>query len=85
MRALGWHAGRLEPGHLADLVTVTLDSPRLAGAAPADLVDHLVFAATASDVTHVTVGGNPVVEDGHHLLVGDVGAALARALAAVDA
>jgi formiminoglutamate deiminase len=85
MRALGWHAGRLEPGHLADLLTVTLDSPRLAGAAPADLVDHLVFAATASDVTHVTVGGNPVVEDGHHLLVGDVGAALARALAAVDA
>jgi cytosine/adenosine deaminase-related metal-dependent hydrolase len=85
MDALGWDAGRLEPGRLADLVTVTLDSPRLAGARPADLVDHLVFAATAADITHVVVGGQQVVKDGRHLLVGDVGAALARAIAAVDA
>jgi cytosine/adenosine deaminase-related metal-dependent hydrolase len=83
MRALGWHAGRLEPGHLADLVTVTLDSPRLAGAAPADLVDHLVFAATAADVTHVVAGGRPLVQDGRHLLVGDVPAALSRAIHAL--
>ena len=85
MDALGWDAGRLEPGRLADLVTVTLDSPRLAGAHPPDLVDHLVFAATAADVTHVVVGGRQVVTDGRHLLVGDVGAALARAIAALDA
>jgi formiminoglutamate deiminase len=84
MDALGWDAGRLQPGRLADLVTVTLDSPRLAGARPADLVDHLVFAATASDVTHVVVGGRSVVEDGRHLLVDDVPAALARAIAALD-
>jgi formiminoglutamate deiminase len=85
MDALGWDAGRLEPGRLADLVTVTLDSPRLAGARPADLVDHLVFAATASDVTHLVVGGRLVVQDGRHLLVGDVGAALADAIHALDA
>jgi formiminoglutamate deiminase len=81
--ALGWDAGRLEPGRLADLVTVGLDSPRLAGARPADAVDQLVFAATAAEVRQVVVGGRPLVEDGRHLLVGDVPAALAKAIAAV--
>jgi formiminoglutamate deiminase len=83
MDALGWDAGRLEPGRLADLVTVGLDSPRLAGARPAEAADQLVFAATAADVRQVVVGGRRVVEDGRHLLVGDVPAALAKAVAAV--
>jgi len=83
MDALGWDAGRLEPGRLADLVTVGLDSPRLAGARAAEAADQLVFAATAADVRQVVVGGRRVVEDGRHLLVGDVPAALARAIAAV--
>jgi len=84
MAALGWTAGRLAPGQLADLVTVGLDSVRLAGTRPADAVDHLVFAATAADVTSVVASGRRVVEDGHHLLVGDVPAALHRAIAALD-
>jgi formiminoglutamate deiminase len=84
MDALGWDAGRLVPGRLADLVTVRLDSVRLAGARPADAVDHLVFAATAADVTSVVASGRQVVADGHHLLVGDVAAALGRAIAALD-
>jgi formiminoglutamate deiminase len=33
MRSLGWDAGAIEPGRLADLVAVRLDSPRLAGVA----------------------------------------------------
>jgi formiminoglutamate deiminase len=84
MAALGWDAGRLAPGRLADLVTVGLDSVRLAGTRPAEAVDHLVFAATAADVTSVVAGGRQIVRDGHHLLVGAVPAALARALAALD-
>jgi hypothetical protein len=32
----------------------------------------------------VVVGGRPVVEDGRHLLVGDVGAALTHAIHALD-
>ena len=84
MDALGWDAGRLAPGRLADLVTVGLDSVRLAGARPADAVDQLVFAATAADVTSVVVSGRQVVRDGRHLLVGDVAAALDRAIAALD-
>jgi formiminoglutamate deiminase len=83
MEALGWHAGQLHPGRLADLVTVGLDSVRLAGARPAEAVDHLVFAATASDVTSVVVSGRQVVRDGRHLLVDDVGTALVHAIAAL--
>ena len=44
----------------------------------------MVFAATAADVTSVVVGGREVVRDGHHLLVGDVAAALDRAITALD-
>jgi formiminoglutamate deiminase len=79
-RSLGWpEAGRIEPGALADLVTVALDTPRTAGTDPA----QAVFAATAADVRQVVVGGRQVVRDGAHLQVGDVGAALAAAVAAV--
>ena len=84
MDALGWDAGRLAPGRLADLVTVGLGSVRLAGTRPAEAADQLVFAATAADVTSVVVSGRQVVGGGRHLLVTDVGAALARALAGLD-
>jgi len=81
MDALGWDAGCLAPGRLADLVTVGLGSVRLAGTRPADAVDQLVFAATAADVTSVVASGRQVVGDGRHLLVDDVGGALGRAIA----
>jgi formiminoglutamate deiminase len=83
MATLGWDAGRLAPGQLADLVTVGLGSVRLAGTRPAEAVDHLVFAATAADVTSVVASGRQIVADGRHLLVGDVPAALDRAIAAL--
>jgi formiminoglutamate deiminase len=83
MAALGWEAGRLAPGQLADLVTLDLGSVRLAGTRPADAVDQLVFAATAADVTSVVVSGRQVVRDRRHLLVPDVGAALDRAIASL--
>ncbi len=58
--SLGWpDAGRIEPGALADLVTVGLDSPRLETAEPETMVESIVFAATAADVTGVIVGGKP--------------------------
>jgi formiminoglutamate deiminase len=84
MAALGWDAGHLAPGQLADLVTVGLDSVRLAGARPPEAVDHLVFAATAADVTSVVASGRRVVADGRHLLVDDVPAALGHAIAALS-
>ena len=84
MAALGWDAGRLAPGRLADLVTVGLDSVRLAGTRPAEAADHLVFAATAADVTSVVASGRQIVQDGHHFLVGDVPAVLTQAIATLD-
>jgi len=66
--AIGWpEAGRIEPGALADLVTVGLDGVRLAGTSAGHAIESLVFAASADDVRDVIVGGRPVVRDGAHL------------------
>jgi len=74
--AIGWRdAGRLEVGARADLVAVRLDTPRTAGAHPA----QVLFAATAADVDTVVVDGRVVVEGGRHVL-GDVGALLQAAI-----
>ena len=79
---LGWpQAGRLEAGAIADLVTVGLDSVRLAGAEPATLLESAVFAATAGDVRDVVVGGRRIVSDARHALIDDVPGALRAAIA----
>jgi formiminoglutamate deiminase len=59
-RALGWDdAGRIAPGFRADLVTVSLDSPRTSGAGddPAAIAAALAHSATAADITHVIIDG----------------------------
>ena len=78
--ALGWpDGGRLEPGALADLTTVSLDSVRLAGLDPAHAAATAVYAATAADVGDVMVGGEWIVREGRHLGF-DVPAALRETL-----
>ncbi len=75
-RSLGWNdAGAIAIGNRADLVTVTLDSVRTAGAAPALGVEAIVFAAAAADITDVHVDGNHVVSDRRHATI-DVAAEL---------
>ena len=56
MRALGWNAGELKPGMLADFIT--LDSAKVAGRTldPA----YLIYGCSAGDVTNVVVGGRTV-------------------------
>jgi len=82
--SLGWsEAGRLAPGALADFVTIGLDSVRLSGAEPATMLEHVVFAATAADVSDVVVGGRRIVAGHRHALLGDVPAALDAAVKAV--
>ena len=62
--ALGFHdAGRIAPGAWADLVTVDIDTPRMAGAGAT--TEAAVFAATAADVTHVVASGKVVVPGLH--------------------
>lgn len=81
--SLGWpDSGRLAVGALADLTTVSLDSPRLAGTGSAHAVAAVVFAANASDVRHVIVGGRTIVADGVHQTI-DVTRALTTSIAAV--
>jgi cytosine/adenosine deaminase-related metal-dependent hydrolase len=78
-RSLGWPGGgRIEAGAPCDLVAVATGSPRTAGSR----LDQLHLAASAADVTDVVVGGEAVVTGGRHRL-GDVGALLDAAIAAV--
>lgn len=84
--ALGWErAGTIEPGALADLTTLTLESVRTAGPPPRLGAETAVFAATAADVRHTIVAGRHVVRDGAHTLVPDVPHALAQAIEALNA
>jgi formiminoglutamate deiminase len=79
-RALGWtDAGSLAIGCRADLVTVRLDSVRLAGTEAATALGSVVFAGTAADVTDVTIGGVDVVVAGCHRSI-DVPSELASAV-----
>ncbi|MGH8980352.1 MAG: amidohydrolase family protein, partial [Acidimicrobiales bacterium] len=64
-RALGIEAGSLEVGKLADLVRVDLEDPAFVpGISDADLLAHLVWAASSRLVTDVWVGGRRVVAGG---------------------
>lgn len=81
--SLGWpEGGQIAPGALADLVSVRLDSVRLAGTRPEDALAAVIFAATAGDVDTLIVDGQVVVSGGRHVRI-DVAGELAAAIAAV--
>src|SRR5215831_58150 len=78
---LGWpQAGEIAPGAFADLVTVALDTPRLAGTQAGSALESVIFAGSAADVRNVVISGRNVVAEGCHLLVDDVPAALDGAI-----
>jgi cytosine/adenosine deaminase-related metal-dependent hydrolase len=74
--AIGGSDAGLAVGAPADLVALRTDTPRTAGADPA----QILLAATAADVDTVLVGGEVVVREGRHRL-GDVGLLLEAAIA----
>jgi 5-methylthioadenosine/S-adenosylhomocysteine deaminase len=58
---LGFDAGRIEVGALADFAVIDLEKPHLTPAH--DLVSHLAYAVRGSDVEHTVVGGEVVVRN----------------------
>jgi formiminoglutamate deiminase len=78
--ALCWPgAGTIAVAKLADLAVIGLDSVRLAGTPTEDLLEAVVFAATAADVRQVMVGGRWIVRGGAHVSL-DVARELAAAI-----
>jgi formiminoglutamate deiminase len=74
--SLGWtDAGSIAPGQRADLVTVSLDTPRTAGTDPSGIL----FTASTCDITHVIVDGREIVRDGRHVMI-DVASELREAI-----
>ena len=57
--------GSIEAGKLADLCAVRMDSLRTAPMY--DVVSHLIYAASSSQVSHVWVGGRLLLQDGQFL------------------
>jgi formiminoglutamate deiminase len=82
--SLGWpDAGEIAPGAWADLVTMSLNSVRTAGADDSLALETAVFGASAADVRDVVISGRDVVRDGVHLLIPDVAGELSRSIRAV--
>jgi formiminoglutamate deiminase len=81
--SLGWpEGGALREGALADFLCLRLGGVRLAGLSAEDLIDGVIFAGQAGDVSDVVVGGELVVRDGVHRSL-DVAGELTGAIGAV--
>lgn len=77
--SLGTTAGGLRPGAPADLVAVSLDSPRTAGASADTAPASVLYAASDADVTDVVVAGRRIVTGSVHT-IGDVGRIASEAI-----
>ena len=74
--AIGIDSGRIEPGANADLAVLDLDAPHLLP--QHDLVSHLAYAASGSDVCHTICDGQVLMRD-RELTTIDLEATKARA------
>jgi len=71
-RSIGAPGGALEVGKPADLFTIDLNDPTLAGASQNDLLASIVFSASRAAIREVVIGGKPIVSEGQHLIQEDV-------------
>ncbi len=79
---LGWRdSGLIASGQLADIVTV--DTSRIGCRPDQDALDQVLRHAKSSDITHVAVGGQLLVNNGRHRL-GDIDALMERAIGRVE-
>lgn len=81
--SLGWDAGHIARGKLADFTVINLESPRTAGATAGAALPHIIFAATGADVRTVIRGGTVVVDEGTNISVPNAGRDLNKAITKV--
>ncbi len=63
-KALGREGlGEIKPGNLADLVVLDFSSPHVRPLEEDRIISHIIYAAKSSDVKHVIVNGEIVLED----------------------
>ena len=65
-RALAVSAGTLEPGRLADFITIDLEDSSIAGSSADDLLSTLVFSMSRSAIRDVVVGGRFILRGQRH-------------------
>lgn len=82
-QALGRSIGKLAPNHRADLVVLDSECPALIGKRGDRLLDAMIFAGNENPLRDVMVGGDWVVQDGHHKDEATVFAAYKDAVAAL--
>lgn len=70
--SLGASGGILEVGRPADFFAVDLNDPSVAGADEGSLPANVVFGAGRSAIRGTFVGGEALVENGHHALGADI-------------
>jgi formimidoylglutamate deiminase len=66
--ALKAPAGNLAVGRPADFFTVNLSDASIAGAGPESLLSNIVFSLERTALYDVFVNGEPVIQNGHHVL-----------------
>ncbi len=67
-RAVGQPTGEIAVGRRADWIALDPDHPSIAGAAPQEAADRLVFAGGRSAIRDCLVAGRWVVKNGRHAL-----------------
>lgn len=65
-RACGRDIGAIETGKRADFVVLDAEHPRLYGRRQDDIVDSWIFSGNQNLVRDLYVGGDKVIDNGHH-------------------
>ena len=64
--ACGRNIGSIQPGYRADFVVLDDTHPRLYGRRDDDIIDSWIFSGNDNLVRDVYVGGNKLIDNGHH-------------------
>ncbi|MDH3630730.1 MAG: formimidoylglutamate deiminase [Gammaproteobacteria bacterium] len=71
-QACGRNIGSIAEGYRADFVVLDDEHPRLYGRSRDDLIDSWIFSGNSNLVRDVYIGGNKVIDNGHHVDEGTI-------------